>query len=336
MDEPWPGRGPDGSAYEPGAPGQKPGRPGPELNGSGHGSGRSGHEPPGSEPGGPEHEPPAPEPSAEDERELRILLERTVPRLPAPEGLLGRVRERARRTRRRRRTAGAAAAAVTGLAVAGTVLPGLLRDVPEPAPPAASASAVPGPSEPTVPAPVDTAWQAPHAGSGVRFERVAGVTLRLPERWQALEVPDDGRLKVAARGFVSSQDLTPYGLPCQVKAAETCLPVAALGPDDALLTLVPMTLDGLKNKIEQPPVLYGSDSPSPGCRAIRGTREYSGLLGGTPAPYTAISLTLCVHGDAPGTVEDVTAMVSGADFGKGTVTAPTHTPTTAEHPPNEK
>ncbi|QXE35716.1 hypothetical protein KQY30_17100 [Streptomyces sp. GMY02] len=275
------------------------------------------------------------EPSAEDERELRILLERAVPRLPPPEGLLGRVRERARRTRRRRRTAAATAAAVTGLAVAGTVLPGLLREVPAPVPPSASASAVPGPSEP-VPAPAGTAWQAPHAGSGVRFERVAGVTLRLPERWQALEVPDDGRLKVAARGFVSSQRLTPYGLPCPVKSPKSCLPVAALGPDDALLTLVPLALDGLEKKIEQPPVLYASDNPSPGCRAIQGTREYSGLLGGTPAPYTAVSLTLCVHGDAPGTVEDVSAMVSGADFGKGTVTAPTHTPTTAGHPPNEQ
>ncbi|WP_046507260.1 hypothetical protein [Streptomyces odonnellii] len=276
------------------------------------------------------------EPSAEDERELRILLERTVPRLPAPEGLLGRVRERARRTRRRRRTAAAAAVAVTGLAVAGTVLPGLLREIPEPVPPAASASAVPGPPALEVPAPAGTAWQAPRAGSGVRFEHVAGVTLRLPEHWQALEVPDDGRLKVAARGFVSSQRLTPYGLPCPVKSPKSCVPVAALGPDDALLTLAPLAMDGLEKKIEWPPVLYGSDSPSAACRAIRGTREYSGLLGGTPAPYTAVSLTLCVRGDAPGTVEDVSAMVSGADFGKGTVTAPTHTPTTAEHPPNEK
>src|SRR4051812_30311075 len=58
---------------------------------------------------------PAREQDAADEQELRALLERAVPQLPAPAQRLERVRERLRR-RRRRRTAAVTGGAVLALA----------------------------------------------------------------------------------------------------------------------------------------------------------------------------------------------------------------------------
>ncbi|MFE4830954.1 hypothetical protein [Streptomyces sp. NPDC056672] len=253
-----------------------------------------------------------------EERELRVLLERAVPRLPAPEGRLRQVRERAVRTGRRRRTAGAAAAAVTGLVLAGALLPDALSGGSEAVWPAA-----PVPS-------VTTRDNAPD--SRVGFSEVAGLILRLPEHWQALQTPADLGHEAQARGFASSQRLTAYEQPCPAQGLDLgtdpggrdCLPVRALQRGGALLILVPRTDSYLARKIQQPPVLYRSDDPSPSCRKIHGTTEYSGLLGGTGAPYTAVSVSLCVAGDAPATVADVRAMITGAEFATtGVPAAPT-------------
>ncbi|WP_411114980.1 hypothetical protein [Streptomyces sp. 029-5] len=284
-------------------------------------------------------------PGAEDERELRILLQRAVPRLPAPEGRLREVRERVARTRRRRRTAGAAAA-VTGLALAGTLLPGVLRAGEESVPPAASAPSVTAASPTRPPATGPSLAPSPDSTSSdgtppdgtspdstspppgneraerTRFAHVAGLLLRLPETWQALDVPEDPRYKQPARGFVSTQRFIPYEQSCSGEDRSLCLPVQALRPGGALLTLVAHQGAGLAAKAEDPPVLYPSDSPSPTCRKVMGTQEFTGLIGGAPAPDSAVSVTLCVAGDAPGTVEGARAMVTGADFGRGPVTDP--------------
>ncbi|MFE4825991.1 hypothetical protein [Streptomyces sp. NPDC056672] len=279
----------------------------------------------------------------EHEQELRILLERAVPRLPAPEERLRRVRERVRRARRRRRTGGAAAAAVTGLVLAGTFLPGVLRGGPQPQP---LPPAAPGPSvterrdsaaqDPTgrpdraasqTPTPTPT-QEPPAPGDRYRFEPVAGLILRLPEHWQALDMPEDGALKLTALGYVSSEPLTAYGRPCVPKTKGGCLPVRSLPPGGALVTFEPLNGLATPAKVQRPPVLHASDDPSPDCRVIGGTRQFTGLLGDKAVPATAVAITLCVSGDAPGTAEDVSAMVTGADFGKGTGTAspPTRPP----------
>lgn len=293
------------------------------------------------------------EPGAEDERELRILLERAVPRLPAPEGRLHGVRERVTRNRRRRRTAGAAAAAVTGLALAGTLLPAVLRAGPESTPPASSAPSVTapphtGPSATSTPTPTTAPSDLASLGTAspdptpsdtrdardrrTRFAQVAGLSLRLPDTWQALDVPEDARYKQPARGFVSTQRLDPYDRPCPGNDRSLCLPVEALRPGGALVTLVAVSGADLSAKAEEPPALHASDSLSPACRKIAGTQEFTGLIGGVPAPYSAVTVTVCVAGDSPGTVEDVHAMITGADFGRAVETAPT----TAEHPPNAR
>ncbi|MFD7092349.1 hypothetical protein ACFV94_31755 [Streptomyces sp. NPDC059896] len=304
-------------------------------------------------------------PGAEDERELRILLQRAVPRLPAPEGRMRGVRERVTRNRRRRRTAGAAAAAVTGLALAGTLLPGVLHAGEESTPPASSAppvtAAPPGPPPATGPtvapptvtapadgAPADGATPPPIPGDGqaqrTRFAHVAGLVLPLPDTWQALDMPEDARYKQPARGFVSTQRLVPYEQTCPADDQSQCLPVRALPPGGALVTLVAHKGADLSAKVLDPPVLYPSDSPSPACRKLTGTQEFTGLIGGAPAPYSAVTVTLCVAGDAPGTVEGARAMVTGADFGRGPVpdptdptdpSDPTDSPTTA-HPRNAR
>lgn len=308
---------------------------------------------------------------AREEQELRVLLERAVPRLPAPEGRLLRVRERAGRIRRRRRATGAAALTVTGLVLAGTFLPGALRGS--------------GPeSEPVLPAaPVPSTSSRAVAHDGlVQFRNVAGLVLRLPEGWQALEAPpgfgydeapesvippdastappdeattappdkeqappgaaetappggttvapsdgassaggartrdSDAAYRATARGFASSQSLTSNAQDCAEKSGSTCLPVKELRRGAALLVLDPQTERGAFGKIKDPPALYEADAPSVTCEGIRGTREYNGLVGGAPAPFTAVAVSLCVSGDAPWTVEAVRSMIAGADFDK--------------------
>ncbi|MFE4174420.1 hypothetical protein ACFRR7_20610 [Streptomyces sp. NPDC056909] len=281
----------------------------------------------------------------EQEQELRILLERAVPRLPAPEERLRRVRERVRRARRRRRTGGAAAAAVTGLVLAGTFLPGVLRGGPQPLPPAAPGPSVtdwrdsaaqdptgqrdPAASQDPTASPTPTPTQEPPApGDRYRFEPVAGLVLRLTGDWRALDMPEDGGLKLTALGYVSSEPLTAYERPCVPKTKGGCLPVRSLPPGGALVTFEPLNGLATPAKVQRPPVLHASDDPSPDCRVIGGTRQFTGLLGDKAVPATAVAVTLCVSGDAPGTAEDVSAMVTGADFGKGTGTAspPTRPP----------
>ncbi|MFJ2215047.1 hypothetical protein ACIQVO_31670 [Streptomyces sp. NPDC101062] len=274
---------------------------------------------------------------AAEGRELRVLLERAAPRLPSPEGRLEQVRERIVRGRRRRRTAGAAAAAVTGLVLAGAVLPGVLRGGPEQVLPAAT---VPGPvptagsSESTA---RDRSGETPTPdGAYVSFPHLRGLTLRPPSRWYAVDVPPDGPSGAPARGFVSSRPLTPYDATCPVERRSDCPPVRTLGPGGALVTLVargaetPATPATTVRDRSEPRLLA---EPSRGCRQIGGTREYSALLGGavdhseapTAAPGTGepasvdpvATVSLCVAGDAPGSVEAVHTMISGADFTTG-------------------
>ncbi|MFJ1749014.1 hypothetical protein ACIOJD_22620 [Streptomyces sp. NPDC088116] len=324
---------------------------------------------------------------ARDEDELRVLLERAVPRLPAPEGRLSQVRERVGRIRRRRRATGAAALTVTGLVLAGTFLPGALRGSgpeSEPVPPAA-------------PAPSTTSRAVAHDGL-VQFRNVAGLILRLPKGWQALETPPgsgydetpervaspgtsstppgnlsapseeattasrdrgtalpsdgvrpseevrpsdgvrpadgmspvdgvrpvdtatDGAFGSASRatavGFASSQSLTSDARTCAGGSGTMCLPVSELRRGAALLVLVPRAEYERPGRIEDSPALRMEAEPSKICRSIRGTTEYSGLVGGGSAPHKAVAVSLCISGDAPWTAEAVSSMLAGADFDK--------------------
>ena len=133
----------------------------------------------------------------EQEQELRVLLERAVPRLPDPEGRLLRVRERVGRIRRRRRATGATALTVTGLVLAGTFLPGVLR----------GSGSESGPVLPAAPVPSNSSRAIEHDGP-VQFRGVAGLILRLPEGWQALEMPGESAYDEVPEGLTPPEKST--------------------------------------------------------------------------------------------------------------------------------
>ncbi|MFC8831468.1 hypothetical protein ACFT9I_39730 [Streptomyces sp. NPDC057137] len=238
------------------------------------------------------------------EHELRVLLERAVPRLPAPEGRLRRVRERAARSRRRRRVAGTAAAAVTGLVVVGTLLPGFLPGGPgEGAPPAS-------------PAPTGTATD-PAGGRAVRFPDLYDLTLRLPPGWQALAVPRDPASGRQPRGFVASQRVPTVTPACGTGQQATCEPVRVLRPGGVLVSLDLKEFSGLHTKAQTPPLLYALDKTSAFCRKLQGTTEYGALLAGPePGADAGIHVSVCVAGASANSriVDDVHDMITDADY----------------------
>lgn len=227
------------------------------------------------------------EPYGDTERELRVFLERAVPRLPAPTDRLGRVRERAERARRRRIAAGAAAS-VAALALAGALLPGLAgRGGPEVVPPAAT---------PTGPAPVPDEGAAPGERT-VRYPQLLGLELRLPASWRALEVGRDARTGALAAGFASPQRLAPYKQPCKPPESDGwCAPFRQLVLDGgALLALRPV--------IEENEPTTTPRAPAPGdlraapvtrsCVLLGGRRQYETVLP-TRKPGTGVAVELCL------------------------------------------
>ncbi|MFD5895184.1 hypothetical protein [Streptomyces sp. NPDC060366] len=240
----------------------------------------------------------------EQEEELRVLLERAVPRLPAPEERLRRVRERAGRSRRRRRVARTAVVAVTGLVVAGTFLPGFLRGDPgEGAPPASPA--------PTVTADGATGVRA------VRFPDLRDLTLRLPTGWQALAVPGDPAHATDPRGFVADHRVPTIASTCGDGQRSGCDPFRALRPGGVLVSLDLRKFTGLHTKVRDPAELYALDEPSPLCRKLKGTQEYGALLAGPdPGADIGIQVSVCVAGAGAGSpiLDDVRAMIAGAKY----------------------
>ncbi|MFD3522665.1 hypothetical protein [Streptomyces sp. NPDC058653] len=237
-----------------------------------------------------------------EERELRILLERVVPRLHAPEERLRRVRERAARSRRRRRAAGTSAA-VTGLVVAGTLLPGFLRGPDEGAPPASPA--------PTV-ATTDSA-----GGHAVRFPDLGDLTLRLPPGWQALAVPSEPEFKSAPRGFVASQPVPTVTPVCPTEPETFCDPVRTLRPGGVLVSLDPKNYSGFDTGPKDPSVLRALAEPQVLCRKLGGTEEYSALLPGPdPEGGEGIQVSVCTAGAGASSpiVGTVRAMIADVDY----------------------
>ncbi|MFI9580687.1 hypothetical protein ACIHCQ_02325 [Streptomyces sp. NPDC052236] len=254
------------------------------------------------------------------EDELRVLLEKAVPWLPAPEGRLRRVRERVVRHRRRRRTVVAAAAGVSVLVLAGTLLPGTLlpgtlRGGSEPVPPAAPAPSVTAPN------------------TAVRYPELGGLTLRLPASWHSLAIPSEPLRKVPFRGFAGTQELIAYESPCAEDGQDTCpLPLRKLRFGGALLTLRLESGPRLDSKTQNPAVLNELHTVSPSCRAIGGRQEYNVLLGGLPDRDSAINADLCASGGASRAVAEAQQMIADASFDDRTASfaptpasSPTHT-----------
>lgn len=173
---------------------------------------------------------------AETERELRVLLERAVPQLPAPAQRLDGVRDRVRR-RRRRRAAGTATLAVSAVALAGLLVPGFVRDRarPETVPPASApgTGALPAPeakepdpegSSSLPPQPTTT----PTLDSRTRYPGIGGMSASLPREWRVL--------RMAEAGFAATQPMAAYKKPCADEIDGYCSPLnQPLRPDGAVL-----------------------------------------------------------------------------------------------------
>ncbi|HET6859801.1 MAG TPA: hypothetical protein VFH94_22255, partial [Streptomyces sp.] len=149
------------------------------------------------------------------ERELRDLLERVVPRLPSPEGRMDGVRRRVAR-RRQRRTAGAAVLAVAGIALAGSLLPDALRGSSQalPVPPATRPAA---PSTTPVPS--------------VRYPGLGGLGVRLPDGWDGLSAPGKH-----PTGFAANVPMAAHKAPCTLPPEQFCAPLMEkLGPGEGVI-----------------------------------------------------------------------------------------------------
>ncbi|MBD0737151.1 hypothetical protein [Streptomyces sp. CBMA29] len=231
------------------------------------------------------------------EDDLRALLERAVPQLPAPVQRLERVKERALR-RRRRRAAGMSATVVVAVAAAGLVLPGLGGTSSAPLPPAVTSLAPPASgSAPTEPAPADPtptrdAAEPPSAASAAvtyHFPELAGLDLRLPPGWTTLVAPKTGDV------FASSQAL---GLPtdgCVKPLDGFCTPLVRTLTRGGVLMMLTLrhskvTVDKL-NAASRP---VTSSVVLSACRAVGGTAQTNALLTDASGSDVLIDVSVCL------------------------------------------
>ncbi|MFD9520933.1 hypothetical protein [Streptomyces sp. NPDC059979] len=236
-----------------------------------------------------------------DERELRVMLEHVVPRLPAAEERMRRVREKVVRRRRRRNALGAAAL-VGGLAVAGAVVTLPSSDVAVPSP-AASAAALP-PSAPTPPV---------TELSRVRFGTLGGLVLRLPRTWQAVGTDSDAAGgPPGSTSFAAPQRLATHQKPCPGSLGEFCAPFARLDREGALLAMSTDDTGTYRGKTLSPAGLNTTDV-SPSCWALGGTRQYFALLP-APAGSERIQVRLCLAGTSASRLDEVRTMLASATF----------------------
>ncbi|RDG32415.1 hypothetical protein DVH02_32465 [Streptomyces corynorhini] len=267
----------------------------------------------------------------QQELELRVLLERAVPRLPDPEGRLAGVRERVVLARRRRRTAGAAAATVTALVLAGVLLPGVLRGGSGPVLPAAPVPSVSHHDDDGGRDDGDGrdgrgATPEPSRSDGqderVRFPQLGGLSLRLLPGWRAQKSPEDAVSGPYAHAFLANQPLADHPPACDTKELTECGPIVSLLPGGALVSIAPASGDARSIELQGLSELSLAGSPSSFCRNIGGTKEYGALLAG-PSNRAEFTVSLCLGGDSPVVVEDVHTMIASADF----VTGPDEPPT---------
>ncbi|MFI8088533.1 hypothetical protein ACIF9R_09455 [Streptomyces sp. NPDC086080] len=257
--------------------------------------------------------------TADDEREaalydewaLRELLERAVPRLPAPDSRMRRVRERVLRRRRRRTvTVAAACAAVTAVLAGATVLGGALRPGQE---------AGPG-SELVPPAASPSRERLVHA-------ELAGLTLDLPPGWYGLAVPEAPTAKRQAVAFAASQPVDG-SLECAHHRYEICPPLDRLSASGGSLLVL---------HLQRTSGLDGTQLDEL-CRDLGATHRHLGLIK-VPGQDAVIDATVCVGG-GPEVVERqaelVRRMLEDLRFDKYATRPPTSAgpPSTSAGPPS--
>jgi hypothetical protein len=236
----------------------------------------------------------------DEETELRVLLERGVPQLPAPAQRLERVRDRVRR-RARRRTAGLSVAAVMAVAAAGLLLPGGRTGdrSADPDPPAVSTfvpagSGTPSPSE------------GPTSEAGYRvtdFPALAGLRLSLPSSWYTLKPAGSDSDYAASQPLALPQDACVHPLD------GFCTPlVRSLGHGGVLMMLQLDKNQGLADKMRLFGRQVGVDAVVSSCRHVGGTDQLSVTMvdgSGSPVVVTATACLARPTGPQQAQVRDV-------------------------------
>ncbi len=255
----------------------------------------------------------------DEETELRVLLERVVPHLPAPAQRWERVRERVRR-RRRRRAVALSATAVLAVAAAGLLLPGAggPSGAPAPgritslAPPASGAVPTGGPptSGPPTPASTSTSDAAvdQHPSRVHTFAALTGLTLGLPPGWRTL-TPHGSRTV-----YVSSQAL---GLPpggCAHPLDDFCTPlVRRLTPGGVLIKLELNEGKLSAEKFRLLPRTAGAEQVVPACRTVGGTAQLgTTIVDGTGSAL--VMVTVCLSDPVEPQESRVRDLLMAADF----------------------
>ncbi|WP_327289825.1 hypothetical protein [Streptomyces sp. NBC_01198] len=245
------------------------------------------------------------------EDELRVLLERAVPQLPAPPQRLERVRERMRRRRRRR------AAAVTGSAVLAVVavlaaVPGLLRPQGggQAALPTVAASGPAG--KPTAPADhrPTMSTPAPTTDGGYQPDGMDGLRLRPPQGWRILADP------ATTSVFLSSQTLVLPEKGCAHALDGFCTPLARVLAGGGALVMFrsePVKMQG--------DILHGMEQPladaevTTACHTVNGTRQLSRTMVRSGGTSRMVWATACLSHPSPAQLAQVSDLLASADFG---------------------
>lgn len=223
-----------------------------------------------------EHEPelgPGPGPEPEEERELSVLLERAVPRFPAPHDRMAQIRRRVRRSTRRRATAGAVAA-FGGVTAAALVAAALLQPPDtrghggqQVLPAASSGRAVPD-GDGTMPSSTaDPQYRL------ITLAPLSGLELKLPgTNWRSLVTTAPNGLPV---GFVGSQPLRERADCAKRERAVygVCPPVDKLAEGGVLIAFAQEKRPMGENTHPGWFMVKGAADAGEECRALGGQKE---------------------------------------------------------------
>ncbi|MHA6762815.1 hypothetical protein [Streptacidiphilus sp. PAMC 29251] len=241
--------------------------------------------------------------STDQENELRILLERAVPRLGAPEQRLQQVRERIRR-RRRRRTGGALTAALAAVATA------LAVGLPLHSGPARPTDTV---QIPVAQSPTAGADAPPTAPPRVGFPDLAGLSLVLPAHWRHVNTVEQS--PKGAIAFVSDQPLKLVQKSCPDGSGEVCPVAVGLSPANRVLLSFQLEYVPGHTKQGITSAQLQKSELEPACRAFGGTSQLSAVLTtASSLPGAVVVVAACLNHATPALTTLVQDIVQSAQF----------------------
>ncbi|MDX3226203.1 hypothetical protein [Streptomyces sp. ME19-01-6] len=237
------------------------------------------------------------------EAELRALLERGVPRLPAPAQRMRRVQQLVAR-RRRRRVAGMAGAAGVAGGVAAAVTLAVLGQAPAAGPRGPGATYQVPAASPTATHPV------------VRYPGLDGLTVRLPRGWSGRGVR--GGEGAGTVGLAGNRPAAVDTDRCTAGIRHYCLAPHELRRGEGLLILRLGSEKALGATDQRARMV--DTRPGKSCRLAGGTRELLGRRAvagssGASGPHELITASVCLNRPSAGTLEQVRSILGSAVFG---------------------